>query len=442
MIEGRKRLGGPGTASSLVADIEARIADGVLLPGERLEPVRAVAESLGMAPNTVAAAYRTLGERGFLIGKGRRGTFVAPRPPVLVAAEQPVPAGLINLASGNPDLALLPEISTALTTMSAEHVLYGTPAMEPELAALFARNLAEDSVDPSHLAIVGGALDGIERVLNANLRPGDMVAVEDPGYAAVRELVAAMRLRAVPVAMDHRGPVPASVEVAIRAGVAALIVTPRAQNPTGAALDAERAAELSALLAEAPEVLVIEDDHAGDVAGWDYHGVVPESAGRWAMVRSVAKSLGPDFRLAVLAADETTVRRVSGRQALGVGWVSHLLQRAVVEVVSDPVLPALLSRAASVYARRREAFIAPLNAAGLNVRSRSGLNVWVPVDDEAHVMAGMQQQGFAVRSGSRFRHHARPGVRVSTGGSDIETLHAAATALLATAGSIVPTRTV
>ena len=59
------------SASELVAEIEGRIAEGDLRPGDRLPSVRAVAATRGVAPNTVAAAYRRLRDRGAVTGRGR-----------------------------------------------------------------------------------------------------------------------------------------------------------------------------------------------------------------------------------------------------------------------------------------------------------------------------------------------------------------------------------
>ena len=50
---------------------------GALRPGERLSPVRQLAAELGIAPNTVARAYRELEAEGLLEGRGRTGTFIA-----------------------------------------------------------------------------------------------------------------------------------------------------------------------------------------------------------------------------------------------------------------------------------------------------------------------------------------------------------------------------
>ena len=100
-------------------------------------------------------------------------------------------------------------------------------------------------------------------------------------------------------------------------------------------------------------MLVIEDDHAAEVAG---AAALTVTAGRskWAAVRSVSKTLGPDLRLAVLAGDPVTIARVEGRQALGPGFVSYLLQETVAELWRDPATGRLLESAAAAYASRRQ----------------------------------------------------------------------------------------
>ena len=59
--------------------LAASIARGALPAGERLPPVRRLASDLGLAPNTVAKAYRELEDTGLLVGRGRHGTFVTER---------------------------------------------------------------------------------------------------------------------------------------------------------------------------------------------------------------------------------------------------------------------------------------------------------------------------------------------------------------------------
>ena len=57
--------------------IRAQVAAGTLAAGTKLPTVRALAEQLGLAPNTVARAYRELETAGVIETRGRSGSFVA-----------------------------------------------------------------------------------------------------------------------------------------------------------------------------------------------------------------------------------------------------------------------------------------------------------------------------------------------------------------------------
>ena len=271
---------------------------------------------------------------------------------------------------------------------------------------------AADGLDADHVTLASGAMDAVERVLGAWLRPGDRIALEDPGYAAAFDLARALGLEPVPVPVDDRGPLAGGVASALAAGARALLVTPRAHVPTGAALDDERARELRIVLDGHEEVGVLEDDHAALIAGVGYTGLVG-GRNRWAVVRSVSKGLGPDLRLAFVATDETTARRVAVRQRLGVGWVSTLLQRLATRQLRDPQVHRLLQRAAATYASRRAALVGALAARGHAATGRSGVNVWVPVTEEAPLVAGMRERGWAVRAGEAYRLASPPAVRIT-----------------------------
>ncbi len=401
------------TAAELSAAIERSIAGGRLAVGARLPTVRELAVELGLSPATVAAAYRALAQRGLVRGEGRRGTFVAARPALPIASDRPPPAGVVDLSRGNPDRALLPSLRGHLRALTDDTKTYGEVATLPALDAAARVAFRADGVPAERVIAVSGALDGVERVLLAWLRPGDRVAVEDPGFPRVFDLVAALGLVAVPVAIDDHGPTPESFAAALASGVAACVITPRAQNPTGAALDAARVRALRAVLRAYPDVLVVEDDHAGPVAGVPAHTLVQARRARWAVVRSVAKSLGPDLRVALLAGDPLTLERVKGRQRLGPGWVSHLLQQLVVDLWADPAVTASLVRATDLYRERRDALVDALSARGIPVVARSGLNVWVPVPDEAAAVRELLAAGYAVASGARFRIATAPAVRVT-----------------------------
>lgn len=404
------------SAADLAEGIEAAVREGALAPGTQLPTVRALAGELKLSPTTVASAYRGLQRRGILVADGRRGTRVSLAPPLPVAPAAR-PAHARDLASGNPDPALLPRFGPALARLArriGEPRLYDAPAHSAELLALARARLAADGLRTDALAVVSGALDGIERVLLARLRAGDRVAVEDPGFGGVLHLVRALGMSMLPVAVDDEGPLPDALAGALARGARALILTPRAQNPSGAALSSARARELRRVLQARPELLVIEDDHAGEVAGAQLQSVVGRATRHFAIVRSVSKSLGPDLRLAILAADTETMARVAGRQALGLRWVSHVLQELVVELWSDASVGRLLARAEATYAARRKALRDALAAHGLAAHAATGLGVWVPVAAEAPVVQGLLAAGYAVAAGERFRLQSPPAVRITT----------------------------
>src|SRR5579859_4916662 len=168
------------TAAGISDSVEQEVRDGQLRPGDNLPTVRGLAGELGISPGTVAAAYRTLRLRGIAVGDGRRGTRIAQRPPSPrswgTGTRYPaVPAGVRDLASGNPDPALLPDLRPHLARLATEgrptSRLYGEPAQRPELVERARAHFVADRVPGQALAVVGGALDGIERVLQAHLRP-------------------------------------------------------------------------------------------------------------------------------------------------------------------------------------------------------------------------------------------------------------------------------
>ncbi|MED7822277.1 aminotransferase class I/II-fold pyridoxal phosphate-dependent enzyme [Streptomyces chiangmaiensis] len=407
-IQGRR-------AAEIAASVERAVGAGELEPGRVLPPLREVAVELGVNPNTVAAAYRILRERGVIETAGRRGSRVRPAPATTGRdhLRVDVPAGVRDVSSGNPDPALLPPLAPAFAAAAAqgdrEPVLYGDVAVAPELARIARSDLDADGVPDGPLAVVSGSLDGVERVLAAHLKPGDTVAVEDPGWGRTLDLVPALGLRTVPVGVDDEGPLPDDVRGVLEAGARALIVTDRAQNPTGAAVSATRARALRSVLREYPRTLLIEDDHGHGIVDVPLHPLGGVTR-HWAFVRSVAKAYGPDLRLAVLTGDGVTLDRVRGRQRLGPGWVSLLVQRAVARLWADRSLDP---RVAAAYGGRRDALIDALAERGVVAHGRSGMNVWIPVPDETGVVARLLLAGWAVAPGARFRMSAPPGIRIT-----------------------------
>jgi DNA-binding transcriptional MocR family regulator len=402
------------TATDIAASLERGLYAGAQAPGDALPTVRELAADLGVSPATVSSAYKLLRTRGLVVGLGRRGTRVSPRILVPFSVAHPaVPVGTIDLATGNPDPALLAPLGPAMLLIKHELRLYGGQSDHPGLTAFASAEFEADGVSGRAVAVLSGAMDAIERVLREHLRPGDRVALEDPSFPSIADLTTTSGYTPVPFAMDDDGPLPDALAAALGHGCGALIVTPRAQNPTGAAISAERADALRRVLRDFPGIVLIENDCAGPVAGAAMHTLTTATHQRWAVVRSTSKFLGPDLRVAVMAGDAVTVARVRGRQALGSRWVSYILQQLALTLWSDPSSGRRLARAGEIYAHRRNAVLAALRSRNIEAVGRSGLNVWVPVRNEASVVRSMADRGWAVAAGERFRLQAAPGIRVT-----------------------------
>jgi DNA-binding transcriptional MocR family regulator len=410
------------TSREIAGSVEAAIREGLLEAGERLPTVRELAARLGTSPATVNSAYRILRERGLIVASGRRGTRVAPRPPVLTGdgarhgmLAPSAPPGVRDLTVGLPDPDLLPPVAPALARIDLEAKLRADrrETIDPELLELAAAAFGADGLPADWITVTSGAFDAIERILQAHLRPGDRVIIDDPAYISLRDILGALGLLAVPVEVDELGMVPERFESALQRGADAVVVVPRAQNPLGAAMDRERAETLQRLLEPHPDVLLVEDDHAALVAGAPFSTLFTGASRHWAVVRSTSKVLHPDMRLALTTGDETTISRVEGRQALGPRWVSHVLQAIVVQLLADPGFADATRRAREAYRTRREGLIAALAERGVPAYGRSGLNVWVPVREEARTLRALLEAGWLVMPGERFRIATPPGVRVT-----------------------------
>jgi DNA-binding transcriptional MocR family regulator len=164
------------------------------------------------------------------------------------------------------------------------------------------------------------------------------------------------------------------------------------------------------VLEEHPGTLLIEDDHGHRIVDQPLRPLAGATHS-WAFVRSVAKAYGPDLRVAVLTGDAVTVDRVRGRQRLGPGWVSRLVQRAVVRLWTGGAVDA--AAVAAAYGRRRDALIGALARHGVEAHGVSGMNVWIRVPDETGAVARLLHAGWAVAPGARFRMSAPPGIRIT-----------------------------
>src|ERR671925_90334 len=104
--------------------------------------------------------------RGLISSAGRRGTRVNEQPPLPVSAAPFVPPGARDLATGNPDPELLPPLATALAGIEVGPRPHPRANKLDDLVELATAAFAADDIPTTAIAVVAGALDGVERVLS------------------------------------------------------------------------------------------------------------------------------------------------------------------------------------------------------------------------------------------------------------------------------------
>ena len=216
----------------------------------------------------------------------------------------------------------------------------------------------------------------------------------------------------VGVSLDADGIVPSSLAAALRTNPVVLVSQPRAHNPTGVGMTPGRAAELAALL-RPTQIIVIEDDHAGDIAVAPLTSLGEHLPDRTVLVRSFSKSHGPDLRLAAIGGSAAVVVPLVERRLLGPGWSSRLLQAVLLEMLRDPLTVAGVASARDEYARRRSLLIGALTARSVVTHGADGINLWVDVADERTAALSLLVDGIGAAPGSAFevepnsQHHLR-----------------------------------
>lgn len=411
----------------IAALIARSIRAGDLGPGQRLPTVRDVAADLGVSPATVSAAWQALRNNGAIVSRGRAGTFVRDtsdrdtRQPWLSPRYRslagPIEAELRrDLSRGTPDPALLPALGPALRRVSSRA---GTGLYQDEtvLPALRERLAATWPYPAPSITVVDGAIDGVSRTLGEVVAYGDRVVLESPGFPPFYDLVEALGAEVLPVSCDASGIVASSLRRALAARPVAMVLQPRAHNPTGASMSLVRAAALATLLRSPTGPLVVEDDHSGAIS------TAPlVSFGTWipdqvVHVRSFSKSHGPDLRIAALGGPAPLVDRIVARRMLGPGWTSRMLQTILLDLLTQSRSVDEVGEARRQYALRQHALTTALAAHGMHVLAPDGINLWLPVTDERAALLRLAAAGIRVAAGSPFMATGAPGafVRVTSG---------------------------
>lgn len=433
------------SSRAIAATVARLISAGRLAPGDRLPTVRELAVELAVSPATVSNAWQALSRAGLVISRGRSGTSVRGVPrdwlPRRYRGLDLEGVASLDLSRGTPDPELLPDLGPALSRVArrAETASYQQKPDIPELHDL----LRESWPSPvESLTVTNGALDALDRIFGTLLSFGDRVAVEDPGFPPIIDLLEHYGAEPVPVAMDREGLRPEALAGALGRHPIALVLQPRAQNPTGISMTADRAAALARVLQRAGEdTLVVEDDHSGEISAAPDVTLATQLPDRVLHVRSYAKSHGPDLRIGALGGPRELVDRVVARRLLGAGWTSRMVQSILFDLLTDPASVERVQEARTAYADRQRVLAAALTEEGLRMTAADGLNLWLPVRDERAALVHLATEGIRVAPGTPFV--LRPGaahVRVTVAGLGGDPAPVASVLAAAAGAGVLPLR--
>ena len=417
-------------ADHLIALIEA----GRITPGERLPPSRELAEALGLARNTVTRAYAWGVETGWLGAHVGRGTFVrrtgkgtaaradVPAPtapfawPALFAARVralSAPRGArlrdaetvrFDFRPGRSDVTALPIADLQGAWQRAvgrlrEHGNDFDPLGFAPLRAAIARTLAGRGIanGPDEILVTAGAQQAIDLVARALVDPGDVVAMEDPGYFLAGLAFRAAGAQVIGIPVDAEGLRVDALLRALRTRRVKLVhVTPSSQMPTGAVLSAARREALLEVSGRM-QLPILEDDYDCEL-----RLAAPATAALKAMdggdrvvyVGTFSKALFPGLRLGYVVAAPALLHALMPLRAAASFQPSLVDQMAVADLLARDALERHVRRVRKRYAASGRAMAEALAAAmpeGTRFRTpRGGSAIWVELPD------GVDPQALAV----------------------------------------------
>jgi len=447
-----------GLARALYEKIRQAIAEGRIRPGDQLPPSRELAKQLAISRFTVTTAYGYLVAEGFLEGASAAGTRVtlparrgqlrraappafrgtAPSPPTNEPAAV-TPAMQMEL--GVPDAASFPYTELRTQTWRAMRELraaggtqYGDAAGEPSLRAAIATWIHRSRgvrATPDEVVVTAGAQQAFDIVLSALTRPGDTVAVEDPGYPPFRQLAELRGAKVVPVQADDHGLIVESLPPRARL----VYVTPSHQFPLGSVLSLVRR-RLLLDWAQATGAVILEDDYDSEFRFSD-RPLEPmqrlDTGARVIYVGSFSKSLSPSLRTGFVIAPREIVSALAGVRQLLDCHSPALLQRTLARFLDDGSMDRHLRRMRKLYRTRHQFivdwFAGPGHSLGHLIAIDAGLHLTAELHapwDEQTLCTRALDAGLRISGLSKFSVESiRPGLSFGYGNTPPEKLEAA-----------------
>ncbi|WP_394835739.1 PLP-dependent aminotransferase family protein [Pendulispora rubella] len=428
--------------------ISSDIRRGRLRPGAVLPGSRSLARSLDVHRNTVLASYRELKDGGWVISAQRslrvseaipaqalrapprtraKGTTGFDLVPSRLEPDMPMPDARSRLPDGGfPDLRLVPvdllarAFRRALRAKTKSPLGYGTGRGSVELRQALAALLSEMrglACDEDDVLITSGSQMALDLVARALVRPGDVVAVENPGYPVAWDTLRLAGAELVPIDVDRDGlRVDQLSALAATRPLRAVYTTPHHQFPTTVSLSPARRIELLDL-ARPRRIAIIEDDF-----DFEFHyasrPLLPlasaDDAGVVIYLGTLSKILAPGVRLGFATGPRPLLDELAARRArLDRG--NPAMERAIAELLDDGLVRRHARKMRRLYEARRDALSEALERELGRVLSfdvpAGGMSLWLTVDPKVDVEAWQQRahaKGTAFITGRTFDFHGRP----------------------------------
>jgi GntR family transcriptional regulator/MocR family aminotransferase len=257
---------------------------------------------------------------------------------------------------------------------------------------------------PSQIMITRGVASGLRVIAAALLRPGDRVAVEEPGYPTARAVFAAHGAEVVPCRADEHGLVVADLPPDARL----VYTTPAHQYPLGGRLPVARRQALISW-AQAAGALIVEDDYDSefryDVAPLPaLAGLAPDQV---IYLGTTAKTLTPALGVGWLVTGAALVDSIARAGAAIGERTCEPAQHALLALLASGDADRHVRRMSREYARRRAAVVAALG--GLPAPARllgdtAGLHVVLELPPDLARAAAQEagRRGIAVQTMDRY----------------------------------------
>jgi DNA-binding transcriptional MocR family regulator len=395
----------------IVDQVIAQVESAGLPDGARMPSVRALAVVLGVNRNTVAQAYKELGEKGYLVarfgagstvrrpgGNGRHEAAVLPFAATEASAVEPpsvqplAPAPLtarewerrfaaavsglsahptlnrsapdaINLFALQPYTGLFPLeqfrlcLNTVLRRQARQLLGYAAPAGYLPLRERIAARLKAQGIscEPGHILITSGSQQGIDLLARGFLDPGDGVVVEAPMYSIALKIFQVNRARLVPYPVTGGGIRLEGLERALgRVSPKLFYAVPNFQNPTTHSYSAAEKRELLGWVYRTGGLL-LED--ASDVELQDDHPHRPalaalDTAGRVLHLNTFSKTMAPAVRVGYLAGPAAAIRKLTELKEMTDLSHSLILQAATAEFMARGLFDEHIAAVRAFYQRR------------------------------------------------------------------------------------------